>query len=137
MPSRGKGFTSNTQMLSKFLCDFWSCQGSTSLPFHCLPQLALGRPRITQRLCLCVCECVFTQATLCTTTIGHPFQAIWSVIPTHSTFCAIWALADRPTASLFIYEIWIWIEMSIKLIFFPWQAYKQNIIFEMFSLYLV
>ncbi len=25
---------------------------------NCLPQLALGRPRITRRLCVCVCVCV-------------------------------------------------------------------------------
>ncbi len=37
-----------------------------------LPELALGRPRITQRLCVCgVCVCVFTQATLCTTTMVY------------------------------------------------------------------
>ncbi len=29
-----------------------------SLTCHCLPELALGRPRITQRPCLSVCVCV-------------------------------------------------------------------------------
>ncbi len=38
---------------------------------YCLPELALGRPRTRIRQCVSVCVSVFTQGTLCTTTMVY------------------------------------------------------------------
>ncbi len=61
---------------------------------YCLPELALGRPRITRRLCVCVW--VYSGYI-----IIHLLSTLCSRSLLLSTLCACWALADRPTASLF------------------------------------
>ncbi len=75
---------------------WWPIQGefSSSILCYCLPELALGRPRIKQRLCVSVCVCVC----LCVLT-GKELWIYWSdfndnLVPVHCyslvVYCKIW-----------------------------------------------
>ena len=59
MLTRGQSitlWTGNSPPLGTILAPIFRV--SLSVADYCLPELALGRPRITQRPCLCVCLCV-------------------------------------------------------------------------------
>ncbi len=81
---------------------------------HCLPELALGRPRITDHPCVCVSVCLGVLRAHYTPLqrymgysgyiMHHCLSTLCSRSILLSTLCACWALADRPTASLFIYK---------------------------------
>ena len=72
---------------------------------HCLPELALGRPRITPRLCLCGSVCVLTGRELYIVWICKSVQIISLSQPIGSVISNLytcWALTDQLTVSLFI-----------------------------------
>ncbi len=85
------------------LCGIASMIGMNKILSCCLPELALGRPRIHIRPCVSyVClSCAKQNSGSTVSVLSKDISQLILLL----TLCACWALADRPTASLFIFLV--------------------------------